>query len=328
MPAAVFSPRSAVTGRALLFGLLLMTSAGTPAGADDNAADGRLITDFTRTSADLGWYVVNDNVMGGRSEGGFELKAGELRFSGRTNTRGGGFSSIRTGALQLDLSQYAAIRLRVFGDGRRYTWRLTTDARYFGRPVAYWAEFETTAGAWRSVDVPFAQFVPRFRGARLDGPPLDTSAITGMGLMIYDKRDGPFELQLASVRAVPARPFSLDRYQWQKRLLVVSAPRQDDPQLQDQLEAVAATREAFAERDMLLVVLLDDGAAAAGGEALSDDEVAATRETLGIPPESFALRLIGKDGTVKLSGADAAPMTEIYALIDSMPMRQREMQDR
>ncbi|WP_405243390.1 CIA30 family protein [Lentisalinibacter salinarum] len=179
-----------------------MTAAGTPSDGEDTARQGRLVTDFTRASADLGWYVVNDNVMGGRSEGGFELQPGELRFSGSTNTRGGGFSSIRTGPLQLDLSRYDAIRLRVRGDGRRYTWRLTTDARHYGRPVAYWADFDTVAGDWHTVDVPFSRFVPRFRGTELAGPPLDMSAIAGMGLMIYDKHDGPFELQLATIHAV------------------------------------------------------------------------------------------------------------------------------
>ena len=35
----------------------------------------------------------------------------------------------------------------------------------------------------------------------LDGPGVDASQVTGMGLMIYDKQDGPFELRLASVHA-------------------------------------------------------------------------------------------------------------------------------
>ncbi len=172
---------------------------GTETGTD------RLLTDFASTKTDLGWFVVNDNVMGGRSEGDFRVEQGELYFAGSTNTRGGGFSSIRTRAMQLDLADYEGIRLRVKGDGRRYTWRLTTNARWWGRQISYWAEFETEEGAWTTIDIPFSRFVPQFRGARLDGPPLDHTQITGMGLMIYDKRDGPFELQLASVRAYPAQ---------------------------------------------------------------------------------------------------------------------------
>ena len=161
----------------------------------------RLITDFTTDSANLGWYVVNDNVMGGRSSGDFDLQAGELHFAGSTNTRGGGFSSIRTGKLELDLSAHAGLRLHVKGDGRRYTWRLATDAVWNGRPVSYWAEFDTVQDEWITVDIPFAAFVPRFRGYELPGPELDIGQITGMGLMIYDRQDGPFNLQLGSVSA-------------------------------------------------------------------------------------------------------------------------------
>ncbi|MDX1499197.1 MAG: CIA30 family protein [Woeseiaceae bacterium] len=166
----------------------------------------RLLTDFTGNSADLGWYVVNDNVMGGQSEGDFEVAGGRLYFAGITNTNGGGFSSIRTRPLSLDLSQYAGVRLEVAGDGRRYTWRLATDARWRGRQVSYWAEFDTQAGERTTVDLPFTAFEPRFRGVELDGPPLDAGRITGMGLMIYDGNDGPFELELRTVRAYMRGP--------------------------------------------------------------------------------------------------------------------------
>ena len=54
---------------------------------------------------------------------------------------------------------------------------------------------------WITVDIPFASFVPRFRGYELPGPELDSGDITGMGLMIYDRDDGPFKLQLGSVSA-------------------------------------------------------------------------------------------------------------------------------
>ena len=172
--------------------------------ADPGPRDALLLTDFTSASSDLGWYVVNDNVMGGRSEGDFEQAQGELRFSGRTNTNGGGFSSIRTQPLQHDLSSHAGIRLTVKGDGRRYTWRLTTAAQWRGRQISYWADFDTRDGEWSTVNIPFSGFIPRFRGLVLDGPALDPGAITGMGLMIYDNQDGPFELQLASVHAYSA----------------------------------------------------------------------------------------------------------------------------
>lgn len=178
-----------------------MTLVVPPEGAAATPANEILLTDFTSTSTDFGWYVVNDNVMGGRSEGDFSLQQGELHFTGKTNTNGGGFSSIRTSPMVLDLSSNAGIRLRVQGDGRRYTWRLTTDARWRGRQVSYWADFETQDGTWTTVDIPFGRFIPKFRGYRLDGPALDSGQITGMGLMIYDDQDGPFELRMRAVYA-------------------------------------------------------------------------------------------------------------------------------
>jgi hypothetical protein len=316
--------------------LTTMAIAMSPASANEHGtsatgrgADGSLlITDFTSASADLGWYVVNDNVMGGRSDGGFDVSDGELRFAGQTNTRGGGFSSIRSKAVDLDLSKFDGIRFRMKGDGRRYTWRLTTRATIYGRPVAYWADFDTADGAFESVDIPFSSFVPRFRGAELDGPPLDASEVTGMGLMIYDKRDGPFDVVLQSVHAYAhGAPFSLAELRWRKRILVLNAPGADDAALRAQLRQVDSSEADFTERDLLLVTLLDDSNSSAGNRSLTRDEVERARADLGIEGNEFGVLLIGKDGGVKLSQGEVAEMDAVYALIDGMPMRRREMQE-
>ena len=54
--------------------------------------DTLILSEFTGDSLDLGWYIQNDNVMGGQSQGSFEIVSDELIFSGNTNTDGGGFS--------------------------------------------------------------------------------------------------------------------------------------------------------------------------------------------------------------------------------------------
>jgi NADH dehydrogenase [ubiquinone] 1 alpha subcomplex assembly factor 1 len=201
----------ALAAISLVIGVLLMTLPGPPPNASDSdpsnskGTEALMLTDFSADSPDLDWYVQNDNVMGGRSEGGFEITPGELIFSGSTNTNGGGFSSIRTRPFEArDLSKHDGIRLRVKGDGRLYTWQLQTNARYRGYPVSYWAEFDTLDGEWSTVNIPFARFYPQFRGFELDGPELDPSEITEFGLYIYDKKDGAFELKLDSVEAYPA----------------------------------------------------------------------------------------------------------------------------
>ena len=130
---------------------------------------------------------------------------GELNFTGSTSTNGDGFSSIRTQPSQLDLSSHDGIRLHVKGDGRRYTWQLQTNTRWRGRRTNYWADFETRAGEWSTISVPFSSFFPQLRGFRLDGPELNPGQIKEMGLYIYANQDGPFEEHLASVHAYSAK---------------------------------------------------------------------------------------------------------------------------
>lgn len=187
---------------ALLFGSLLMTYSGTPIDASTTDASTTLtLTDFTTATNDFEWYVQDDGVMGGLSKGNFKSDNGMLSFTGNTNTNGGGFSSVRTEPFQLDLSSHDGIRLDVKGDGRRYSWQLQTNATWRGRPVSYWADFETSANEWVTADLPFENFKPQFRGMKLDGPELDRAKVSSMSLYIYDKLDGPFEVYLGSVSA-------------------------------------------------------------------------------------------------------------------------------
>ena len=96
------------------------------------------IADFSKGET-VEWRTVNDNVMGGRSVGDFEVGDSTLNFKGRTNTNGGGFSSIRASAQSLDLEGATGFRLKLKGDGRKYTYRL----RNRNSRESYWFEFDT-----------------------------------------------------------------------------------------------------------------------------------------------------------------------------------------
>jgi NADH dehydrogenase [ubiquinone] 1 alpha subcomplex assembly factor 1 len=150
-----------------------------------------VLTTFDGSAGDIRWRVVNDNVMGGRSDGGFQIDSGSLLFKGSTNTRGGGFSSIRSIPAPIALPEGAAgFELNLKGDGRTYTFRIETS-----EGVSYWAEFPTTR-EWGIAQVAFSSFKPRWRGRWLRGPELDPAKIDGIGLMIYDGLDGEFLLEV------------------------------------------------------------------------------------------------------------------------------------
>lgn len=143
------------------------------------------------------WIALNDGVMGGRSTGGPTVVDGRMEFSGELSlANNGGFSSVRTVGRDFDLSDATEVVLRVRGDGRRYQLRLATDARYRGMTVSYSAEFETKAGQWTEVRLPLRSLAPTVRGDTLLGPPMDPAQVREIGLLIGDKREGPFNLSV------------------------------------------------------------------------------------------------------------------------------------
>lgn len=146
------------------------------------------------------WVAINDGVMGGRSQGGPELVDGHLRFTGVLSLENnGGFSSIRTVGQDFDFSDAEALVLRVRGDGRTYQVRLATDARYRGIRVSYGSAFQTIRDQWIEVRLPWLSFSPSVRGLALSGPPMDRSQIREIGILIGDKREGPFQLDVDAI---------------------------------------------------------------------------------------------------------------------------------
>jgi hypothetical protein len=144
--------------------------------------------------------------MGGLSQSHLELSQGDNGlFTGIVSLENnGGFASVRASIPVLDLSEFRGVRVRVKGDGRRYQLRFRSEASLDG--VAYRAEFDTVADEWSEIDLPFDGFQASFRGVTPRGAgPLDTSAIRQVGFLIGDKREGPFRLEIAWVKAYGGR---------------------------------------------------------------------------------------------------------------------------
>lgn len=154
------------------------------------------------------WITVNDNVMGGKSKGGPSFADGLLTFKGVTNTDGGGFSSIRTKPEAMNLTGSVGLLLRVKGDGRTYRASLRTDVSNGRWKIPFRAEFDTVKDEWVTVFVPYDAMTPTFWGREIknDPPALELDKVQSMGLMIYDKKDGPFELQVDWIRTTKEAP--------------------------------------------------------------------------------------------------------------------------
>ncbi|MDA7882016.1 CIA30 family protein [Akkermansiaceae bacterium] len=161
------------------------------------------VAEFDQAEAkDLGWRVVDDGVMGGLSRGNFNVsKEGILSFSGDLSLENnGGFSSIRTEKVTMDLGGADGLLARVKGDGRSYKIRFGTDARYRGMEVSFMAEFKTQNGEWAEVKIPFDQFKGSFRGMELKDEVFDPTKISRVGLLLADKKPGSFGVEVDWIR--------------------------------------------------------------------------------------------------------------------------------
>ena len=179
---------------------------GEPLAAPANP-DTRILFDFSDTSDIDRWGVVLDGVMGGLSTGKIEKRADALAFSGQTSLRNnGGFSSMRAPVPAGSLAGYDALRIRLKGDGR--TW-IVGASRGDARGESYWARLETRDGAWQTVTVPIAAMERQHAAGQYFGRPIggriQPSAIRGLEFYIYDKKAGPFELEIEQVEAVSTR---------------------------------------------------------------------------------------------------------------------------
>ena len=182
--------------------LALLLTAIAVGAAEGQEVSRVTVLQFTPAAIEA-WYVVNDGVMGGISSSRMRPEAGDVAvFEGNLSLENnGGFASVRTEIAEGILAGASTLILTVRGDGKRYQLRLRMSQGFDG--VAYGASFETTAGQWSEVELPLELFRPTFRGyVPRDARPLDPARVRQVGLMLTDKQEGPFRLEVAGLDAV------------------------------------------------------------------------------------------------------------------------------
>jgi hypothetical protein len=143
------------------------------------------------------WNTINDVVMGGVSESRFEYSGESTAvFTGAVSLKNsGGFASVRSAPSSYDLQKYGGVKLRVRGDGKQYKMNLKTDTAFDG--VQYQAIFDTKPNEWTEISIAFIDFVPMFRGGRVNhAPAVDSSSVCSFGFLISGKQEGLFRLEI------------------------------------------------------------------------------------------------------------------------------------
>ena len=155
------------------------------------------IYDFS-VNSDMGdWIIVDDVVMGGRSNGHMKLSdQGNAIFEGRVSLENnGGFSSVRYRPGKKSSEGYAAFMVRLKGDARNYQFRVRSRSNEY---QSYVYEFETS-GDWQVIRIPFNEMVPSFRGMRLNMPNYPGKQLQECSFLISNKKNENFRLEIDKI---------------------------------------------------------------------------------------------------------------------------------
>lgn len=155
------------------------------------------IFDFKEKSSANGWYIVNDGVMGGLSQGKFSISNDLAIFEGIVSTENnGGFTMVQNRFKTINTERFSAFVLKIKGDGKIYQFRVKSD-KYSSHSYVY--EFSTN-GDWQEITIPFSSLAPRFRGRSLDLSNFDGKQIEEIAFLVGNKRNESFGLQIRKIQ--------------------------------------------------------------------------------------------------------------------------------
>jgi len=132
---------------------------------------------------------------------------------------------------------------------------------------------------------------------------------------------------MAMVQIAFGQDAMLKPYRWENRLVLLFGSDQDAA-VQKQLSELGKDPAGITDRHLLIFHIDRDEVHlvnAASDHALSAQ---ALRKHYSVGQEELRYILIGKDGGVKLNRKDFVPNQSLFAIIDAMPMRQREMREK
>ena len=153
--------------------------------------------DFNFESNIRNWKIVDDVVMGGRSDGNFKINdTGYGEFSGYVSLKNnGGFSSVRYNFNTVSSSNFKSFQLRIKGDGNPFQFRVKSSNR---QRFSYIYTFNTS-GDWETISIPFNKMEPAFRGYKLDQPNFDGLQMEEIVFLIGNKKEQSFKLFIDSI---------------------------------------------------------------------------------------------------------------------------------
>jgi len=141
------------------------------------------------------WSIVNDGVMGGLSRGQIAYEDQYVRFSGKLSLENnGGFSWMKSDRMDLDLSKFKNVRLKVKGEGRDYDFTLETQTGYSA--LYFKHTFSTTKAEWTIIELPLPDFQQKYFGRNTGKSYASDINVKRLGFLMNDKNSGAFQVDV------------------------------------------------------------------------------------------------------------------------------------
>jgi hypothetical protein len=112
------------------------------------------------------------------------------------------------------------------------------------------------------------------------------------------------------------------------RILLVFAPDSQNEFLQEQNKMLRQAHPGLTERDMLVVQVIENNVELNPPLKKAVPSAEALRQEFKVSPDQFTVVLIGKDGGEKYRAKHAQAPAVLFQIVDSMPMRQNEAQQK
>jgi NADH dehydrogenase [ubiquinone] 1 alpha subcomplex assembly factor 1 len=156
-----------------------------------------VIFDFNSNANISQWRVVDDVVMGGRSEGDFKVnKEGNGEFYGHVSTdNNGGFSSLRYRFSSIAIKDFQKIVIKLKGDGKKYQFRVKDNVSNYHSFISTF----NTNGSWQTITITLSDMYPAFRGRNLNMGNLSSETIEEVAFLIGNKKKEHFKLEIDTI---------------------------------------------------------------------------------------------------------------------------------
>jgi hypothetical protein len=123
----------------------------------------------------------------------------------------------------------------------------------------------------------------------------------------------------------PALGADLTSYRWKKRLMLVFSADTSEAEYVAFNQSLKQRLSEVQDRELIILRIFEKAPSRIMEQPLQPEEAEKLRRRFSIKSGQLTVILIGKDGGVKMVKERRADIQEIFDLIDSMPMRQREM---